>query len=171
MKSQTQTQVHAQRRTQNFNGDKNKKIIMNDGVDVLRDFRRSGVVSLDCECLTARATVMVGDLKPSVGQMVISGYAKIDRFYAIVDMGEFSFLADVITGSLFYLNGESKDGKRKIDVSRMVEANQKEIKSWVSGSQARTNAIYFNKSAYSSKANKKGSIDEDEPNDPSDTDD
>jgi hypothetical protein len=83
----------------------------------------------------------------SVGRMEIVQYVQIGRVYADSVLDGKRLYIDVITGSIFDLNGVSIDGIRKLDMSTLKIVNKKDVLSWIKAADSRT----FNPMAYNNR--------------------
>jgi hypothetical protein len=81
----------------------------------------------------------------SIGRMQIVQYAQIGRVCADSVLDGKRLYVDVITGSIFDLNGASIDGLRKLDISTLKIIKKKDVLAWIKTADSRTaNPMAYN---------------------------
>jgi hypothetical protein len=80
-----------------------------------------------------------------IGRMEIVQYAQIGRVYADAVLDGKRLYVDVITGSIFDLNGVSIDGIRNLDMSTLKIIKKKDVLAWIKSADSRTaNPMAYN---------------------------
>jgi hypothetical protein len=103
------------------------------------------ILSSECYALKANAIRLMDSAPNSIGRMEIVQYVQIGRVYADSVLDGKRLYVDVITGSIFDLNGVSIDGLRKLDMSTLKIIKKKDVLAWIKAADSRTaNPMAYN---------------------------